>query len=1598
MSTRKLNRAIQTLLLQIRQLARATTKGLVRWLLRNLLILGRQPKLARAGFVLPTTVLLLLVVLLTVGSIGYRTYTRTTQTIGERQQKVIYNAATPAIDRAKAKLEYLFDAQRDPRFPSGVPAEDQLEGMMLNYAGGTTVGTLFVPEHRPGGVDPYQFPDETRINIGGRNNAVDNAWRYRADTDGDGVVDATVVYSIVFKSDPQDLANTSDARVQTRANNLFVRHGPLSNNNQENPACAAAQAGAAQPQQGWIPDGTNSAVLRKNFQVDVLVVPDTRNRPVTALEFHQDRRVDRGNKWGAWFRNDLEVFAGPGFNWNGAMHSEGNIIVGNGSFTSFMISDQRSCLYTQDASEVSVVQVPARGTVPAFRGGFIAGKINNNRSEAGDVSRFHLWNGAGQAPHRADDAPRNINVTLTSGSDSVNPPDNPQQPAKYAVDPVWLQTRGESVARNIDPIATAAAWTNTAGRLPSRLIVDIRRDPPYVDDTFRADDRYGPKPTYGRDSDPDLVWTGSIGGQIPSTNAKLIGNAPGPGQDNTSVGLDGYWERRARIEGARVIVGQRLELGDPAGWGGPWNRDGIIRSQEPLRPWESRCTTENNNNTGRCNEARQRRSLWDNLAAVQAAAVYHSAAGADPDQPIACLASTVHPGTAGTLERSATFENLAFGLEGAIAGYGNDDGIPVISDFFRGRGTNGFEFQAPARAQFLTTATPTMVALKNLALLAGDPNGGAPSFTPVQDRNVHPFPSFAMWGDFSSLRRVFNLLDNSGFTYDRLSPADKTTLHTAACMMGMLAYNIDYLESFDPTNAAVLALLGTSYPTAAADTAARTGSPNTYYAGLRGIMRALRDGITPLGTISDFNSIIEVTLQGNLSPANPEAMVRLMQRWRDIMPANNGPVNVGTTSVQVNRALMNQYITLAQLIISKEQVARDRRYGFLGSGSTANESATVFSTGSLAGTYSGVNGCQGLVNGNLPDPVRYLCSSRPRYPVLYDLFPAPEANGGAGRHPDAWAPRTSVGAEFARDSLDSAQPYLIGQNNGAFFERVDPAAIRLLPQTNQANWQLPVETLTAAPAFPTPNSNRDNLIKVCLTDLCLDSTRGPQPTDNGAYWRVGFKDAAPFNGREMLVTRVMNMHLDLMRNSPVGGSDRWLPNSGIIYAYREDAMSEAELVRPAANTWTSCSTDNALQTVVNCQMAAGANDAFRSTDPPLNASNGITPKPVDYFADPDRRPHGFRLMQGANLTRPGDNGRGLSLISDNPVYIQGNFNLHLDGAGNRLEEFNTPLDPGFGNFYTRGAGGLDGEFARPATDQWRPSEVLADGITILSDNFCDGSIQDTFLTYSQGGGADLDDASSPQVSRARYGCTSASNISSYLNQNRPNGSPAAQTRNSVSVRWMRTNIADVYGHRTGSGATGGTTAGNFVEGDSPIMISPNGNAFGAARDTFYTGGYRPFTEGKPRNAGIDGQRVNSIVISGLVPSRPGQSYGGLHNFPRFLENWGGQDLFISGSLIQLNFSQQATGPFDQDRWEVSTTGADPNNEIINYYNPPDRRWGYDVGLQYAPAGPVAQRFVSVRSIRSEFYNEPAVTDPYIVNLCTAYNANRDPGVPAITCN
>jgi hypothetical protein len=1700
MSNRQLVKAIQKLFRQVRKLSGSRTKEMVNWFLRVSLVTQRKFGSTSAGFVLPTTVLLLLVVTLTVGAMTYRAFNRSSQAIGERTQTVIYNAATPVMDRAKAKVEYML--RKDPRLPGGVPSDANLESLMLNNGtGGFT--TLRLDPSNPNS-DPYTLPDEQRIDINPTVAAgVDNAWTYQVDANGDGRQE-TVAYSVVLR-DSNGAVNVRNSTDAAKAPALVTRNGPINlGGSSANPNCPAA---TRNPAGGWYPDGGNTAKLLKSIQINAVVVDaNAANRTVTTLELQQDRQIDAGNKWGAWFRNDLEIFPGPAFRWNGAMHTRGNLMIGDSSsFTGFMISSQGSCVYRQNASEVTITEESG------FKGQMVAGSMKTNAFSGS--SNFHVFTNLTSPPTQ--------NNILGTGEDSIT-----NQPAggvaAIALDPKLIVTEDKSAPR-VNGAFGANTWRFTNNASTQRIFRNFAATP-YLDDTYRADNRYGPKPVYSSSSREVADGTKRIGEPIDRLTRDELTREEPPAGATEAVGLDGYWERRARVEGLRLIVGQRLELGNPYGWVTPVdnNADGDTLDNttgstggggqtfgSPLPPFPAVASSAtppllpemwgdslypadriSNTPADRQHEARQRRALRDNLAAVQSSAVYqwdvNRTSTTGSDYPMACLASTVHPGTPQTLDRSTNFVPITFsdGTAGGVAS------TSLISNFFLGRGTNGWEFDAPRGNQTdfindITTATSDLrKGLRNLSRFAGDPRGAFPALQESlgtgsggTNRNIiHPYPRATMWGDFSELRRVVDLLDGvnaDGTTttptaYSALSPADKTVLHTAACTLGMLAYNVRTVESFNPANP------GNQTINATAET-----------------MTRLADAIVSMtdNTVATGNGEIAAPLTGNsgtdklwqqfrYSSLPPEAYIERLKQ----APYNHAPDS--------------PVVRLAELLYLNYQVRRDRLYGFRGSPAYLHEFDD--DVASLPNTrvplacnpddfnivFSGSGPLQrrrrlGLArlcgqvrfksaitpsrvaatpdNNDANQPFRYDgIDIAPRFPSLYYLFPRVNhdhdgavwdtTNGAAntadglyqahGVAPKLLTPqeeasgtvlwthdidhrqpgntnlpdRLGVGALVAATLTSTApynplllstqgttetafnptvnlppEPYVVDPNIRGVdagsdptatvpstfnYEKVDLAAVQVLPRNlggapsnNRSNnlWTLPTGTFTAG---TTPNG--------------IVNTSGTRIA-------VPFLDKAIFNGREIMNVRVMDLDLDLMRrNRPGTSSDTLLPGlgntNGIIYAFREDAVREDEIARPAVNRVTPLAGE--MRATLGLPAPAWNPGAVAAnvtpTDPTIN-TNGISIKSVDYYGDPDRRPYGFRLRNGVDLRRaPGGsvdaaNSPGMSFISDNPVYLQGDFNHHSTNGttnpANRLEEFTNQLDVNWTNFYNRTSAQIDQRFADPLQDSWRPTEIIADAITILSNNFTDGTVEDGFR---------------------RTG------TNSYSNQRRPtNGAP--------SFYWLQENPWTT------------PTSVTAVDGQNrtPIAVSRNGNPLycdlpnrdanfintctrirewgvnttsGALNGGYDTSGTVP---------GATETRINAIIVSGIVPSQAQQSYGGFHNFPRFIEAWGGNPLNISGSFLQLNFSNYATAPFDQDALEPGSTPG--GNEDIPYYGPPPRRWGYDVGLQYAPAGPVSRRFITPGSSWSEAYRELPVEDPYVKNLRCANLPSGSRVDPVGTC-
>jgi len=1448
-------------------------------------------------------------VVLTVTALTYRSFTRSDMAISQREQQVIANAATPALDRARAKIEFVFN--KDTRFSSGLPNSDFLASMML--------ATPYVSEvvALPG--DPFTLPGETRLDIN-NDGKLDNAWSFRSDANGE-----TIVYSILVddegtKADPTLIGSAAkkvtDPVNQDKASALITRTGPLATTE------AFSNCANARAEGGWQVVNTNgTAQLQKNLQINVFVPnANNANRTVEAFEFQQSRIATRGNKWAAWFRYDMEVYPGRAFNINGAMHTDGSLMVdGEGDFTSYMISSHNSCVYSKLASEV---------TVGAANDGFEGQIVKGVTTYGGFGSKqgaanFHVWTTDNTAP---------VNQTLTTGNDSADG----GNAGDLAVNPLVLFTQDKLQHTDADwNERDNDAWNGNAIRSGER-VRNKEVTKPFVDDFFRADNRWGPKPRYGDTDALDLTSvdnTNVVGDNIPTTNNLLAGPIKG---------LDGYWERQATEYGLRLIVGERLELGNPSGWNyNPSTKAVDPTLQDRLYPPNAAPTV--NSKIG-ANEYRQKRTLRDNLAAVQSMVVYHYDHSNGGSYPAACVAMTAHPGIPQTISNSRTFQNIP--------------GTTTLNaNFLNGTGTNGWEFgfypETGVDSFGSSVGDPTSnlgKALRNLAHFAGDPNGGAPSFPPVQDPPsatavVHPFPYMAMWGDFSPLRRIFDdYLDatTGAVTYANLSSADRATLHSAACTLGMLAFNLQNASNFTTVSNLSLAAaaLGISN-----QEQMRTQIAKPIWSAFGGENGGPVAGSPAQGCV-------------NLGSNNYDCT--------EVRPTRETLIDLaGLTANQT------KYV---DLIGELTQVDRDRTDGFQQSKPTETYGEYEVQKGSIRYLFRFPDNCHpnnlfgpigplfdaALGAGGQTDEraaIALICATRPKYPSLFYLFPK-TAHGQRDGQP--------LTEEFINPTKTA---YILnaggtaGANFGVDYQPVEPSTVALAPRPI-ASWQTPQSSAPSGTAF---NPQNNHII------------------DGSTTREVAFLDKGMFDGREQMGIRVLDIDLKKLTSTRVpGGTDTWLSDiacvtdtqdcdvftEGIVYAFREDAVREDEIVRPK----TSAANSNACLTVADVISAACrmVTTPGAEKDPPLTPER-ISLKPVDFVADPDRRPHGFRLRNGTDMSENKNRVVGMTFVTDNSVYVLGDFNLHSTGGTTTtlIEEFNAKLagiNWTLANFYngrtevaTAGVTnpGFDPNFAKPALDTWRPVEILADAFTILSADFIDGDVDDTFTI-------------------AKPTTAPLATNTSYMNQSRPN---------TVVANLIREN-----------GAT------------SPVWIDRNGSAYAGTTPvsvesigTLTWTGTKDSNPERGKNARLvtaDNTYVNAVFIGGIVPSRLNQSYGGLQNFPRMLEMWESltgtpannqaKNLNMAGAFFQLNFATAATGPYDQDAWEPGDTLA--TDEKNGYYRAPARRWGYDPGLLYYPPAAAARRFLSLSTPRSEYYRELPADDPYIVNLRCA-KAGSPPTTP-----
>lgn len=406
MSSRQFHHIVQAFVSQLEKLA-ASEKSLrqqLHWLLRSQMV-SSQTRNSEAGFVLPTVVMVTLVVVLLTTALVLRSFDRSRNARNFRVNETVLNAATPALDRARAKIDALF---KDPTLPRATPSEIALYNAIKNSS--------------------YDLPGETRLTLANNFNGTTGiqnsanvvndettktAWAFDVDTNNDGVLDSTTIYGIYFRTP----ARNATGRFTRERNPLEARTPPMEDAIASG-VCANVLGGIANLVGGsdWYKSG---AVLKKSFFIYSATVPKTLpNGQVapgagfSALEVQQDRvRIPLNNN-AVWYEDDFEV-ADPGsdLRLNGRVFTNGNLLVRgrsdqNDRFQLYQVSSDESCYYQEENSKVVVAGNIANG--------YILDTTDLGDGAAGRVD-VHMFRGAFNNPTTTNISSTNKTTTETGG-------------------------------------------------------------------------------------------------------------------------------------------------------------------------------------------------------------------------------------------------------------------------------------------------------------------------------------------------------------------------------------------------------------------------------------------------------------------------------------------------------------------------------------------------------------------------------------------------------------------------------------------------------------------------------------------------------------------------------------------------------------------------------------------------------------------------------------------------------------------------------------------------------------------------------------------------------------------------------------------------------------------------------------------------------------------------------------------------------------------------------------------------------------------------------------------------------------------------------
>jgi hypothetical protein len=1453
---------------KFRQFLAAAKKQII-WLLRTIIGSQNRRSSANAGFVLPTVAMISVVVVLLTAAIMFRSFDRARNANNVRVSQAVMASATPAIDRARAKINKLF---ADKRIPKSTPSDDVLYDTLANN------------------IEQFSFGDETPLKLTHNGIESKTAWRFPVDTDNNGKFDSFTLYGIYFKSPPVEENKFTRAR-----NPLEARSLPMTDGNVDD-LCGGQTSALLIGNTGWIRQGNK---FKKAMFVYTTTVPITTpisdnnadkyeikdgNTGFSALEYQQDRVQYPPNNNAVVYEDDLAITPGVNFRLNGRIVTNSNLLTGSGSanIRLYQVSSTGSCFYEAENGKIIV-------------GGNLLARGFTDTGDSSRITQIDLYKKSGTP-------------TSTNWTNSITPNDNlmaynnlayvqrvnrlveAQMANSTDTDPSEVKEGIEQQKELQDLSTFSVAEEEKIRRQQLQLYFRKRtRRVPYREVAFGGDalDQYATASPLQGDGDalrPIDEWmyphplddnnntsptTSNTGLSMRTSGNKMI-----PSATETQTLKD---QGQETFLGDRVLVGNNL----PEQWWDKQNQEFVGIEESDTQNitgivWDNPTT-----------KTRTRRSLVRTLADV------------------------------GSTERDGEWE-------AAAAQVPSNPTDPVGG---------------------LRVVTGAGIYLPNNNISTGEPT---------------------IWPDT-------NPVPQAGLPRD---PYDTSRTITEISPYWMY----DFLDS------------------------------STKYSDIR-------------------------------------------YRWRQITNNNTPFLRMRATAV----------------------------YHYAAANYDQKNPKPIACVSSF---YVPTNSTTAKNDPSLP---------------AWASDPASSATGGLSNNGIVYGPPTRTVGDY-RQILDF-QASLKYPNGRSIDDRLLESALSKTDDNNR--------TLSEQSAIDS---------QICALQI-LDGTIGA-PTNavipHGAIREVAFLDGRqveqvspdptsttydlPTQDRQPSEVRATVLDVNLLRRTTIGSGEYLLPNSGIIYAARNDALRD---------------------------LSSNTGDV--EADKSLSA--------VDYILDPTRRPNGIMLINGAQLFRGATNTyreaeKGLILATNLPAYVKGDFNLHTQ------QEFTTALANDWGNFYTRTRATLNPNFAcRPndprlpnctTGDNWRQATVLADSITLLSGNFREGfreegdfdwndsyvgpptlpagfSSFNNYVTLTRavdpatGAPRDLDAATAgfqgssylnnfvtpvaPLKLRPGNYLTEVCVAANPANCNDPTQwtittSNGNNCENNGNNSWNdkiigkngdpgnnRIKTGYVFSNSSDPNLNGVDTSSNCFSPNAPRRIAarvntsntsnpiqvlavdknPNTGAprnvelftFGSDKSNIGTdlsgstnayipwlrpvvvGGQlrfeppilqfnRPFaTVANPTNNQTSGggsnnnwlQRATSttfnlVVAVGDSPARPTEDNGGLHNFVRFIEDWGGgSSATINGAFIQVKKSAYSSAPF------FTSLSSQPNTFTYNtnngggrlpFYHPPERLWGYDVGLLSQTPDLFAQKLVTPSlELPDEFFREVGRDDTWVSTLLCAKKADDE---------